>query len=189
MAVRLRRAGQADQIEQLLTMGAKARAGRQWEALCVAEGALCGGRARDRAAQAPTFGNFAKQWTDGDLAKRYRDHVLRKDTSDDDARHLKLHINPILADIRLDEVTLDDADRVMASLPARLSPSSRRHVGQVIRRVLALAVYPARYIKENPIPRGWLPRSKSTKAFTCLWPTEDAALMAHTASFFRRARP
>jgi integrase len=125
----------------------------------------------------PTFEAFAKQWTAGELARQCPDHVPIKVTAGDDARLLKLYVAPILGDLRLDAVTLADADHVMASLPSRLSPPSRRHVAQVVRRVLTLAVYPARHIRENPIPRGWLPRGKSTKAFTCLWPTEDALLM------------
>jgi|ERR1019366_276623 hypothetical protein len=41
MAARLRRAGNAGEIEQLLEMGAKARAGRPWAAVCAAVDALC----------------------------------------------------------------------------------------------------------------------------------------------------
>ncbi len=94
------------------------------------------------------------------------------------ARRAIKYVEPFLGALRLDEVTVEDADRVMASLPEHLSSSSRRHVAQVVRRVLTLAVYPARHIRENPIPRGWLPRVKTTKAFTCLWPADDANLMA-----------
>src|ERR1019366_7890798 len=41
MAPRLRRAGNAGEIEQLLEMGAKARAGRPWAVGCAAVDALC----------------------------------------------------------------------------------------------------------------------------------------------------
>jgi integrase len=177
MAARLRRAGHAGEVEQIVAWGAKARAGRHWEAVCVAADTLCAGRAGDKGTVVPTFADFAKEWTDGKLAKKYPDHVPAKDTADDDARLLKLYINPVLADLRLNEVGLSEADDVMGRLPPRLSASTRRHVGQVVRRVLALAVYPARYIRENPIPRGWLPRGRTNKAFTCLWPKEDEALL------------
>ena len=181
IAARLRRAGHAGEIEQLIAMGAKARIGRPWEAVSAAVDALCSGQAREKGPQVPTFEDFAADWTSGRLAKKYPDHVPTKESSGDDARHLKLYINPVLKGLRLDQVTLAEADQVMANLPEHLSPSSRRHIGQVVRRVLALAVYPARFIKENPIPRGWLPRGRSTKAFTCLWPPEDDALLACTA--------
>jgi integrase len=178
MASRLRRAGHQGEIEQLIAMGAKARAGRPWEAVSAAVDALCAGQVRSKGPQVPAFADFAKQWTDGDLAKKYPDHVPAKDTSDDDARLLRLYVNPIVGHLPLTEVQLSEADDVMAQLPPRLSASTRRHVGQVVRRVLALAVYPARHIRENPIPRGWLPRGKSNKAFTCLWPKEEEQLMA-----------
>jgi integrase len=126
----------------------------------------------------PTFVEFGKQWTGGELARKCPDHVATKSTADDDARLLRLYAEPISGDLRLSEITLADVDQVMASLPERLSPSTRRHVAQVVRRVLTLAVYPARHLRQNPIPRGWLPRGKSSKAFTCLWPAEDASLMA-----------
>jgi integrase len=179
MASRLRRAGQASEIEQLMAMGAKARAGRPWEAVCAAVDALCAGQTRDKQGPTiPTFAAFAKEWTDGTLAKKHPDHVPVKDSADTDELLFRKYINPVIGDLRLDEVRLEDADHVMAGLPGRLSSSSRRHVGQAIRRVLNLAVYPARHIRENPIPRGWLPRAKNALAFTCLRPTEDAALMA-----------
>jgi len=91
-------------------------------------------------------------------------------------------ISPHVGDVPLSEFTLDDADLVMANIPATKSTATRRQVAQVVRRVLGLAVYPARHIKENPIPRGWLPKVKRTKAFTYLYPEEDRALLACTGS-------
>jgi integrase len=140
--------------------------------------ALCAGRTREQNAHVPTFAEFGKLWTGGELARSCPDHVPTKATADDDERLLRLYVEPILGGLRLDEITLEDGDHVMESFPEHLAPSSRRHVAQVVRRVLALAVYPARHIQENPIPRGWLPRAKSTKAFSCLWPAEDANLLA-----------
>ncbi len=96
-------------------------------------------------------------------------------------------ISPHVGDVPLSEFTLDDADLVMANIPATKSTATRRQVAQVVRRVLGLAVYPARHIKENPIPRGWLPKVKRTKAFTYLYPEEDRALLACTGSLSRPA--
>jgi integrase len=100
--------------------------------------------------------------------------------SEPDIRFLARYINPSVGDVRVDAFTLDEADQVMSSLPAGHSSSTRRHVAQVIRRVLALAVYPARYIRENPVPRGWLPKVRQKHAFTHLYPDQDARLMACT---------
>jgi integrase len=176
MAARLRRAGHGDKIFKLIATGAKARAGRAWAAVITAVDVLCAGSA-EVAAEVPTFAAFSLEWTSGDLRKRFPDHVAQKDATQDE-RFLRLYINPHVGDVPVDEFTLDDADLVMAHLPETKASSTRRHVGQVIRRVLALAVYPARHRRENPIPRGWLPRVKQTKAFTYLHPDEDRALMA-----------
>jgi integrase len=176
MAARLRRAGHADKIVKLIGAGAKARQGRPWAAVVAAVDTVCSGEV-DALADIPTFADFAKAWTSGALRKRFPDHVSEKDATPDES-YLRLYINPHVGDVPVNGFTLDDADLVMAHLPETKSSSTRRHVGQVIRRVLALAVYPARYLKENPIPRGWLPKVKQVKAFTHVYPDEDRALLA-----------
>ena len=40
-----------------------------------------------------------------------------------------------------------------------------------------MAVFPARIIATNPLPRGFLPSAKSAKALTYLYPAEDAQLL------------
>ena len=148
----------------------------RWTAVCAAVEALCTGQTHKLGAQVPTFAQFAKRWTDGELANMYPDHVSAKDSAPDE-RFLRRYINPQVEGVRIDEFGLDDADRIMSSLPIALSTSTRRQVAQVIRRVLGLEVYPARHIKENPIPRGWLPKVRQTKAFTHLYPDEDRTLL------------
>ena len=180
MASRLRRAGHADKIEKLISGGAKARPGRPWSTVVTAVDVLCSGEA-EVLKEAPTFADFAKEWTSGDLRKRFPDHVPAKDSTAD-ARDLRIYINPHVSDVRVSEFSLDDADLVMAHVPETKSSATRRQIAQVIRRVLALAVYPARYLKENPIPRGWLPKVKQSKAFTYLYPDEDRALLASVES-------
>ena len=139
----------------------------------------------------PTFQAFGKQWTSGDLHRKWPDHVRDKRTSDQDADLLRLHVNVILGPTPIDQVTLEDADRVMAALPSDsgatavgkrkcrpLSPATRRHVAQVINRVMSLAVYPARLIQTSSIPKGWNPKPGPRKGKSCLYPAEDAQLLA-----------
>jgi integrase len=80
--------------------------------------------------------------------------------------------------------TLEDAEVVMASLPEAshrtkrpLAPATRRQVAQVMSRLMNLAVYPGKWIKVSPIPRGWLPSLSPAKAKECLYPSEDALLL------------
>ncbi|CAN5901294.1 hypothetical protein BH11MYX4_BH11MYX4_01910 [soil metagenome] len=185
-AVRLRQAGEEGETEKVLEMAARARTGKAWDAVLVAVDALCreGGTSPLVASNAPTFVDFANDWAKGELHKKWPDHVPVKADHGraDDARVVKLYVEPIIGDLRIADFTLDHGDQIMAHLPDHLSPSSRRHVAQCVRRVLGLAVYPARHRAESPIPKGWLPKVKSTIAFTHLYPEEDRALLACTGT-------
>jgi len=175
MAVRLRRAGLTSETIKLLEMAATARAGRSWEFVLSALNSLCTGITEDVTA-CSSFEDFATEWTSGELHKRYPDHVPAKDSKRDEEL-LKLYVNPYIGAERIDEISLDDVERVMANVPDGKAPATRRHIAQVMRRVLALAVYPARLRAETPIPRGWLPKARAAQAKECLFPDEEAALL------------
>ncbi len=127
-----------------------------------------------------TFEQFALRWTSGQLHLDHPDHVAAKQ-SEGDENILKNRIRPIVGPVPLVAFTLEDADRVMRELPRDLSPAYRRAVAQVVHRVLSLAVYPARIIKANPLPKGWLPKIGRAKAKSFLYPKEEAALLANKA--------
>jgi integrase len=119
-----------------------------------------------------------RKLTDGALHKKHPDHVKEKRTAYRDSQLLRLYVLPITKDIRLPDFELEHAEAVMASLPGGLAAATRRHVAQVISRVMRLAVYPGKWIANSPIPRGWLPRVGDPKAKECLFPDEDACLLA-----------
>ncbi len=127
----------------------------------------------------PTFGSVAAQWTSGELARRHPDHVARKASVGDDVQRLRDHVLDHCGGIALADFTIDDADRVMAKLGAHLSPETRRKVGQLVHRVLDLAVFPLRIIPSNPLPSNWLPKPSKPPVFGFLYPSEDARLLAH----------
>jgi len=104
--------------------------------------------------------------------------VKAKRTADDDKGRLDLHVYPVIGNKPVASVTLEHCESVMARLPATLSPASRRHVGQLLARMLKLAVYPLRIIDQSPIPDGFVPKLGGTKAKGCLYPGEDRRLMA-----------
>ncbi len=155
---------------------------------------------RDAAKPEPvTFGDFADEWVSGKLHARYPDHVRLKKSSDDDEAKVDL-LRPVLGHVPLASFTLDHAERAMRQLdelrtareresarnaerdPRTLKPlsrSSRRQYAQLIHRVLGLAVYPARLIASNPLPKGFLPKPGGAKPLAYLYPDEDAKLMAH----------
>ena len=79
--------------------------------------------------------------------------------------------------VPLPNFTLDHALAVMSALPEGQASATRRQTAQLLHRLLGLAVFPARIMGANPLPRGFLPSAKSEKAKQCLYPTEDAALL------------
>lgn len=148
-------------------------------------GELIGGELVDAAApEVVTFAQFAKRWTDKKLHKLYPDHIADKD-SDVDAKRLEkmgqIDVGGItLAEVHLDRVTLDHAQEVMRKLPEHAKrPATRKAYAQLMHRVLALAVFPCRIIKTNPLPRGFAPKSGKPPAYSYLYPVEDAALLGH----------
>ena len=184
LAVRLRRAGHdADDVIALLAKAAKTRAGKPWEQILGAVNALCAGAAPkvgDAAPVAvPTVKDFAADWTSGRLHKKYPDHVAKKDSTRDE-EVFRLYINPMIGDVPINRVTLDHAEQVMANVPSTKAPRTRKGIAQCMRRILSLAVYPGRYLTANPIQREWMPKipKSANKAKACLYPAEDAKLVA-----------
>lgn len=127
-----------------------------------------------------TFEQFALRWTSGQLHIDHPDHVAKKQSEGDESI-IRNRIRPIVGSIPLVAFTLEDADRVMRELPAppALSRAYRRAVAQVVHRVMSLAVYPAKIINANPLPKGWLPKIGRPKAKSFLYPKEEAALLAN----------
>ena len=125
----------------------------------------------------PTFGDVARDWTSGELARRYPDHVKHRRSADTDGLRLARHVLPVVKDVPIAAFTLDDAERVLARLPSHLSPASRRQVALLVGRVLRLAVYPLRLRESSPIPPTWLPKLGAKKALAWLYPDEEAQLL------------
>jgi integrase len=181
IATRLRGVAGADEIAKLCTAAGGARSMKALATILEAVETIARGDAPEENARAvPTFATWAEEWTSGRLHKRFPDHVKKKDGGRD-ASSLRLYINPIVGHLRVCDVRLEHAERVMSALPSTLSSASRRHVAQTLRKVLSLAVYPGRFRETNPIPREWMPKIRDRKAKAFLYPSEDAALMRCTA--------
>lgn len=181
MAAQMRKAGLVNDVEDVLRRAALQRPGKPWEAACAGVTILCSqGAEAAREEVVPTFADFADEWTSGRLRAKYPDHVGEKDSSDDKSR-IRRYFAERLGPMRLDTITLADCDAVMADLPDELEAWTRRHIAQALRRVMALAVYPGRHIAASPVPRGWLPKPGKPKARSCVYPGEDARMMAHEA--------
>ncbi|WP_434048067.1 MULTISPECIES: tyrosine-type recombinase/integrase [Sorangium] len=127
-----------------------------------------------------TFQAFGELWTSGELTRLFTDHVKAKRSVRDDVYRLELHVYPVVGRVPLASFSLDDAQAVMRALPPR-SASTRRHVAQLMRRLLAIAVFPARLIAAHPLPEGFLPKVGASKQKCWLYPNEDARLMGCTS--------
>ncbi len=130
-----------------------------------------------------TFGEFARQWTRNDLARKYRRRVNVVDHTENVLR-LGKHVYPVIfrgrsiADTPLQEFSIEHAEHVLQQ--PTLPEGSVRHVAQCLSRVLSLAAYPARLIECSPLPRGWLPPQNPTKARSYLFPLEEGLVMGNT---------
>lgn len=125
-----------------------------------------------------TFRTLGEQWTEGKLHAKWPDHVRAKRSADDDRERLVKHVYPHVQDVPVARFTIEHAERVMAALDPQLSPATRRHVAQLMHRLLALAVWPCRLRESNPLPAGFMPKVRRTKALSYLYPSEDAQLLA-----------
>ncbi len=180
LAERLGKAGHSSHARQLLARAAEARDNEELDEIERLVAKICAGEYRplQRIHAGMTFRELGGLWTSGELHERWPDHVKAKKSADDDAGRFDKHIYPLVGDVLVAEFTLEDAERVMRKIPAKRSAASRRHVAQLIHRVMALAVYPCRIREASPIPRGWLPHVGPKKAFPILYPAEDARLLA-----------
>ena len=136
-------------------------------------------RAKPRVQLGITFRQLAEDWVSGRLHQKWPDHVKLKSSADKDEGRFDL-LYETIGGVRLEAFTLEDAERAMGKLNPTLSSATRRHYAQLISKVLRLAVYPCKIIERSPLPVGFLPKVKSTKATAYLYPTEDAQLLAHT---------
>ncbi len=185
----LRENGKTQYIDEVLTHGATLPEERMPELRARVEAAGTKRRAKPSALPSvTTIRKLGEQWWTGELARLHPDHVRTKRSSDDDESRLGvLFATPTLdrrkfGDLAVATITLDDCDRAMAALPSTLRPATRRQYAQALAMLLHLSVYPLRLREASPVPRGWLPRVKNDKAKVWLYPSEDAALMAHTST-------
>ena len=182
----LRAAGREDFAHKLLELAGKAEP-KDLDRLARGVLAIASGDFdRPTETQSPlaptlTFKEFAERWTSGELHQTYPDHVKRKGSVDDDCYRLQAHLFPIVGDVPLTDFRFEHAELAMRSLPSELSSGSRRHIAQLISRILRLAVYPGRIIEQSPIPKGFLPKPHGNRAQAWLYPAEERRLLAKTS--------
>lgn len=177
LAKRAVEAGYASKVKELLR-DASAATPAQLKALLSAAAKLLAIAPPKKEERPPTFKEFALAWTSGKLHEKWPDHIKAKKSAAEDALRFDSYVNPLIGDIPITEFSLLHAEKVMAAIPPAKSVLTRRHVAQIMHRLAAIAVYPGKYLKTNPLPKGFLPPANGVKATAYLYPAEDAALLA-----------
>jgi integrase len=177
MAKLLVRAGKASQAPVVLHEAASARSAAAFREVEVFVGELTKNVLK---ASAPTatlkVSELGEQCTSGELHRRYPDRIKLKRTAIDDRGRLKNYVYPVIGDMRVDAVTLDDCEEVMRRIPDS-AKRSRRHIAGTLARLLRVAVYPLRLIEASPVPRDWLPAKNGRRLLAYLYPEEERRLM------------
>jgi integrase len=132
------------------------------------------------AAPVMTVRALGKLWTDGDLAKRYKDHVRARSGTGGEVGRLEKHVYPHIGDLPLDAVTLDACDIVAQQLPDSLKQNTRVNILSTLAQLLSMAVFPCRLIERSPLPKGWVPKRGESRAHGYLYGDEDLRLMRCT---------
>ena len=182
MAAKLVKAGHERTASGILRKAADAEDARAVDRIRRLVEDLCAGRYQRPAEGTPTlagaartFRTVAEEWTSGDFHRQWPDHVKDIDHTNNRLQ-LDAHVLPEIGDVGLADLTRAHCDAVMRALPGHLGPASRRHVAQIVHRVLSLSEL-AGYIDRSPLPRGWMPRRGRKKDSPILLPTEDAQLL------------
>lgn len=166
--------GRGDEAKALMLHAAKYSASDDAFDACVE---AAGELPASEATEYQTVQQFGEAWTSGELHKLHSSFVHAKKTSDRDAGRLA-YLYKVVGAVPLKAFTKKDFIRAMDGIPKTAArPAAKRQYGQVLNRLLNLAVR-LDVIALNPVPRGMLPTVKKDKAFTWLYPAEDAKLMA-----------
>lgn len=175
--------GRRDLVRATVKQIAEARTAPRLEAVrkaakAIIDGAIKAGHARDI-----TIRQWGERYTSGELTKLWPDHVKAKDW-DDDISRLKAYVYPHVGNVPVTAFTFDHASEVLSKLPAEKvrRDATRRHVAQIMGRLMHLAVFPGRLIAATPLPRGWLPKIADRRMYSCLYPREESLLLAHEAT-------
>ncbi len=137
---------------------------------------------------ATTISDVGDKWFKGELTAKYGRHYVRdKKTSRDDECRFDKYIRPVIGAVPIaslrGERVAEAADLIlqrMQDVSPGLSAATQRHVLQVFNRILTLAVFPLRLIPTNDLPPGYLPKARSQKTFSYVYPDEEAAVLKCT---------
>lgn len=122
----------------------------------------------------------------GTLTQKYgAEYVAPKKSVKDDRLRYNKHLKSVIGHLKVaamqGEFVASTADRISASVRGNhpgLRPATHRQIMQLFSRLMGLAVFPIRLLPRNDLPKGYIPKARSKRGFTYLYPAEDAKVMA-----------
>lgn len=135
-----------------------------------------------------TYGEVVRQWLSGDIIRAFPGEVKSKVESTIEQQwgmYNKLILgarttsggNVPLGERPVSAITKADLIEVKKALP-KMSQGRRRYYCMLLAAPLRLAVYPLDVIERSPVPPGFVPPKGGTRAFTYLYPEEEAQTLA-----------
>lgn len=178
MANLMRASGRHVESRVILEEAGAERGEKAFRALEVMVEGFAPEQAKAEPAGPRTFNDVARLWLSNELHGLYP-RQIRKKTASIDARYrgIAAHFANGLGRKPVTEITAKDAEDAMGTVPAGLAPGTRRHYEFLVRRVMALAVWPLRLLEHNPIPQKFVGPQGKSPAFAYLYPAEESALL------------
>lgn len=133
-----------------------------------------------------TFATLLNLWVSGEIHRAAPNACRLKETADDDLLRANKYIVPVIGHVPLSEFAGRAGRNHLQQVAAyvdEISPDrvgTLRHVLQIVRRVLGLAVAPLMVLDAQPIQKGDIPPARDTKAKSYLYPDEEAKLLGCT---------
>lgn len=133
-----------------------------------------------------TFDELSEMYFDGTLTRKYgAEYVPPKKSVEDDRLRYKKHLKSVIGHLKIAAMQGDfvaaTAERISASVREnhpQLRPATHRQIMQLFSRLMGLAVFPIRLLPRNDLPKGFIPKARSKRGFTYIYPAEDAKVMA-----------
>lgn len=125
-----------------------------------------------------TFRDVCDMMLSGELARRFPDRAgSTLPATIETYRAPLVRFCEAVGSIPIAKLTVDDAERALASLPEDMASSTRARYAGMFARIMNIAAFPLRLIERSPLPDGWRPSTGPRRVSPFLYPDEDACLM------------
>ncbi len=178
LSTALVRVGKLNEARVVLEEAAKQRTERAFAAIEARAVQLASEVKQAPTAERPmTFAEFAQQWTSGELGERFPRTIVPENCAEyqRNSRQRLAMLGKVLATVPIAEITKEQCNAALQSLPKELRGVSLGNYCIALRRLMQLAA-DCGYRESSPLPRGWGRVDHERREMAFLYPTEDAKL-------------